>query len=328
MRKGFILTTLAAALALTGGCSKDHSKDAIAKVNGRSIPVGQFETKMGRVANLPGKDFSSNEKKRELLNELINEELLFQAALKDGIIENSERLRREVAREYLTTRLGKDRYEPNDKEIQDFYETKKNDLERIRASHILIKPDKPGDPTSEAAALKKANVLLAKIRAEKDKADFAKYAREQSQDESNKARGGDLFFFDRKKMVLEFSDVAFALKAVGDVSDVVKTQYGYHIIKLTGEQRGLDFFRHSIKWQIAQEKQKETSDKLFEKLRNKASVKIYDDVLAKVQVPTGPPPQGMPGGMPSRMPGGMPQSGMMMNPHAGVPGAPPPPKTP
>src|SRR5262249_12063073 len=98
---------------------------------------------------------------------------------------------------------------------------------------------------------------------------------------------------------------------VGDVSNVVKTQFGYHIIKLTGEQRGLEFFRHSIKWQIAQEKQKDRADKMFQTLRDKASVKIYEGALAKVTVAS-PPPQGnmpnmggpnMGGTMPAMPPG-------------------------
>jgi len=283
------------ALGVCGCKGKGDSKEAIAKVNNRSITVGAFETKLGRIAHLPGKDLSNIDQKKALLNEMINEELLYQAALKEGIIDNSERLRREVAREYLNSRMGKERYEPTEDEIKDYYDKKKDELERVRVSHILIKPDKPGDPASEKAALAKTEALLAKIRKEGDKADFAKYARENSQDEATKVRGGDLFFFDRKKMVPEFSAAAFGLQKVGDVSPIVKTQYGYHIVKLMGEQRGLDFFRHSIKWQIAQEKQKGKSDDLFETLRDKASVKIYENMLAKVTVPSSSHPP-VPGG--------------------------------
>ena len=317
------ILSLSIVLGLFTGCggSAPAKGDAVAKVNKAYISVGELEQKMGRMVHLPGKDFSSNEQKKKLLDELINQELLFQTAMREGILEKSERLKSEVAREYMRQRATTERHEASDSEIQAYYEQKKDQLERIRASHILVKPDKPGDPASEAAAKAKAEKLLKQVRAG---ADFAKMAQENSQDDSNKARGGDLFFFDRSKMVPEFSQVAFGLAKAGDVSDVVKTQFGYHIIKLTGEQRGIDFFRQSVKWQIAQEKQREKMDTLFEDLRDKASVKIYEDKLAKVTAakqdisrPAGmapPPPMAVPPGA----------AGQPAAPPGGATGAPPP----
>ena len=104
--------------------------------------------------------------------------------------------------------------------------------EQVRASHILIKPD-TNDPNADpnqakATAKAKAEDLLKQI---KGGADFAELARANSACPSSK-QGGDLDFFGRGQMTPPFEKAAFALKA-GQVSDVVETQFGYHIIKLT-----------------------------------------------------------------------------------------------
>jgi peptidyl-prolyl cis-trans isomerase D len=100
--------------------------------------------------------------------------------------------------------------------------------EQMRASHILLKTEGKDD----AAVKKQAEDLLAQIKAG---ADFAALATKLSEDEASKEKGGDLDFFGRNQMVKEFEDAAFALEP-GQVSDLVKTTFGYHIIK-GGEKR-------------------------------------------------------------------------------------------
>lgn len=95
--------------------------------------------------------------------------------------------------------------------------------EQIRVRHILL------DARSCDAEARIAQ-LLAQARA--PGADFAALAREHSQDPGSAKRGGDLGFFERGKMAAEFDQAAFALANPGDVSDVVRTQFGYHIIQL------------------------------------------------------------------------------------------------
>lgn len=267
--RNFLFLMVFAAFLAAGCIGRGVDKSgAVARVNDRTISIQSFETTLARLGQQPGMDFKSAEGRKDLLKEMIDEELLFQKALQEGLVQKSDRLRRDIAREYLVQSVGKERYEAGDEEIRKFFEGKKNDLEKVRASHILIPPEKSRDEASK---------ILAMIRKEGAKADFAKYARKYSEDPGTKDLGGDLGFFPRGKMVKEFSDAAFALKKIGDVSDVVKTPYGYHIIKLTGEQRGFGFFRPSIQWQIAQEKQKEKADKLLTKLRTEARIEIYEE---------------------------------------------------
>ncbi len=107
-----------------------------------------------------------------------------------------------------------------------------NKPEKVRASHILVKAEKDDPnvtPEMRAAAKVKAEGLLKKV---KEGADFAELAKANS-DCPSKERGGDLGLFERNAMVQEFSDAAFKMKQ-DEVSEVVETQFGYHIIKVTG----------------------------------------------------------------------------------------------
>ena len=98
--------------------------------------------------------------------------------------------------------------------------------EQVRVRHILIAPGKDKD---DAAAAKEAADLLAQVRGG---ADFATLAKEHSADPGSAAKGGDLGFFAHGRMVPAFDAAAFALQKPGDLSDVVKTQFGYHILQL------------------------------------------------------------------------------------------------
>src|SRR3954469_1467347 len=122
--------------------------------------------------------------------------------------------------------------------------------EQVRASHILLKTEGKDD----AAVKAKAEELLKQARAG---ADFAELARKNSEDEASNKNGGDLDYFGRGRMVQEFDQVAFAL-APGQISDLVKTQYGYHIIKVVDKKaattRPLAEVRQQLNDQLAYER--------------------------------------------------------------------------
>ncbi len=100
-----------------------------------------------------------------------------------------------------------------------------------RASHILIRAAKDAAEAEVTAAKAKADQLLAQVRKSPD--DFAKIAKENSQDPGSAEKGGDLDWFSRGAMVKDFEDVAFTLKE-GQISDVVRSDFGFHIIRVTG----------------------------------------------------------------------------------------------
>lgn len=106
---------------------------------------------------------------------------------------------------------------------------KKERTPKIRASHILASFSDESGEVDSVAALEKIKSVMKKI---KDGEDFSKIAMEHSDDSGTKDSGGDLGMFERRMMVQEFDEAVFNLK-IGEVSDIVKTSFGYHIIKLT-----------------------------------------------------------------------------------------------
>ncbi|MFC5522439.1 SurA N-terminal domain-containing protein [Polaromonas jejuensis] len=121
----------------------------------------------------------------------------------------------------------------NEADLKTYYEQNAQRLsgaEERRASHILIASPKSAPAAEREKAKAKAQELLAAVRKAPDT--FADVARKNSQDPGSASNGGDLDFFARGAMVKPFEDAAFALKK-GDISDVVESDFGYHIIKLT-----------------------------------------------------------------------------------------------
>src|SRR5207237_671091 len=120
--------------------------------------------------------------------------------------------------------------------------------EQVRASHILLKTE----GKDEAAVRKQAEDILKEAKA--PGADFAALAKKNSEDEGSKANGGDLDYFGKGRMVPEFEQAAFALQP-GQISDLVKSQFGFHIIKVVDKKpastRTLDEMRPQIQEQLA-----------------------------------------------------------------------------
>jgi peptidyl-prolyl cis-trans isomerase D len=139
--------------------------------------------------------------------------------------------------------------------------------EQIRASHILLKTEGKDDAEVKA----RAEAILTQAKAG---ADFAELAKKSSEDEGTAPKGGDLDFFGRGKMVPEFDQAAFALKP-GQISDLVKTQYGYHIIKLVdkkeGATRSLADVRQQLTDQIAFERAQAQASDLAQSIQKQIS---------------------------------------------------------
>src|SRR5262249_42808131 len=124
-----------------------------------------------------------------------------------------------------------------------------------------------------------------------DPSKFADLAKEQSIDKTSGAKGGDLGMFGQSRMVPEFEAAAFALKP-GQLSDVVKTQYGYHISLVTarkeGERKPVDQEKEQIKTPLRNKQLQEAMQTKFDGLKKAANVKIDEDALAKITPPPAP----------------------------------------
>ncbi len=156
----------------------------------------------------------------------------------------------------------------SDADIKSYYEQNAKHYgveEQRRASHILIGSNKDASDVDKAAAKAKAEQLLAALR--KNPQEFAKIARENSSDTGSAERGGDLDFFGKGMMVKPFEDAAFKLKQ-GELSEVVQSDYGFHIIKVTAikpaSTRALDEVKNEIandiRKQLVTKKYTETAD--------------------------------------------------------------------
>ena len=165
---------------------------------------------------------------------------------------------------------------PSDADARDFYAKNPErfkEPETACASHILIRVDEKADAAAKAKARAEIDAVLKQVKAG---GDFAKLAREHSQDGSA-AQGGDLNCFPKGQMVPAFNDAAFALQP-GQVSSVVTTQFGYHIIKLNDHkpERTVPFeeAQAQIKDFLGNEKKKEHADAFIAGLKKKSKIEV------------------------------------------------------
>ncbi|OMC74967.1 peptidylprolyl isomerase [Paenibacillus odorifer] len=238
---------LAAALIIVLVVQKDDSKKAVATVNGTKITKEQLYDKLieaggeSTLQSMITTELVDQEAKKAnvtVTDEDINTELedlkaqfggeaAFNAALSQSSMTVDD-LKKQMPLQVKLRKILEPQVTVTDDEIKEYYDTNKatfSEEEQVRASHILVE-------TKE-----EADAILKQL---KEGADFATLAKEKSSDTGSKDNGGDLDFFKRGDMVAEFSDVAFKLK-VGETSDAVKSDYGYHIIKVTDHKDAKDY---------------------------------------------------------------------------------------
>jgi peptidyl-prolyl cis-trans isomerase D len=145
--------------------------------------------------------------------------------------------------------------------------------EERRASHILVKvdPDKPA--ADKAAAKKKAEDLLAQVR--KAPASFAEVAKKNSDDTGSAAKGGDLDFFGRGMMVKPFEDAVFAMKP-GEISNVVESDFGFHVITLTAVKGGDKKPFEAVRAAIEAEVRKSLAQKKYAEAAEQFTNTVYE----------------------------------------------------
>lgn len=162
----------------------------------------------------------------------------FQKYLKD-MNYTEEKLKQETGKELMIYTLM-DQWSANapavtDADLKAYYDGHAEQFkhgERVKASHILIQAKEGASAEEKAAAKQKAAGILAQL---KGGADFAKLAAENSDDPGSKSRGGELGYFKKGQMVKEFEEAAFSTKP-GELSGVVETKYGFHILKVAAHE--------------------------------------------------------------------------------------------
>jgi peptidyl-prolyl cis-trans isomerase C len=153
--------------------------------------------------------------------------------------------------------------------------------ESIRARHILIKTDSSASEEEKKKTKAKAEEILEKLKKGED---FAKQASEVSDDPGTKAKGGDLDFFSKGTMIPAFEEAAFALKP-GEMSGLVETEYGYHIIKVEEKKDAVlepyEKIKDKVKDQALQEMRKAAVTDFVEKALKSSKVEIHPGLISK-----------------------------------------------
>jgi len=253
----------------------------------------EFQKELKR-QNLTEKEFTDKIEDQLKVMRLTEEEVRGKVAIpfkeektdpKEADNENSRQMTPEYEKQTqalfdeLSKKYNQKDFKPNpDNEMDQLTSVLKTRLgEAVHARHILVKSSRSDDMKKRSEALNK----IKKIKKELDSgADFVDVARSES-DDSSAQSGGDLGFFTRGQMVPDFEKVAFSLP-VGSVSDIVETQFGYHIIKVE-EKRAAQRLRYSdVKNDLAgflyQQKVRERYQKYVNELRQRADVKILMDI--------------------------------------------------
>ncbi len=145
--------------------------------------------------------------------------------------------------------------------------------EERRASHILIKADKDAPAADKTKAKARAQLLLDEAR--KNAKSFAELARKNSEDTGSAAQGGDLDFFGRGAMVKPFEDAVFAMKE-GEISNVVESDFGYHVIQLTTTRGGTKKPFEALRAEIEAEVRKSAAQKRYAEAAEQFTNTVYE----------------------------------------------------
>lgn len=309
---------LVSVASMLAAAEKGVSKDDVALVNGSAITRAELDRLMasaqGRLSRA-GKGLSGSqltEMKKQALESLIDRELLYQESQRQGIkvdeaVINEEidalkkrfpseaEMKKSLARMKLSETAMRSQFTQEraiqqlidkefgqkvtvaDKDIKAYYDKSPDFFkqpEQVQARHILIKVDAQADQTARAEARKKLENVQQKLH---KGGDFAALAKEFSQCPSS-ADGGNLGSFKRGQMVKPFEEAAFALKP-GEVSDIVETKFGYHLIEVTDKQPETTISYEDVKDRLKQYLRQEEIQKevrlYVEKLKEKAEVERF-----------------------------------------------------
>lgn len=296
----------------------------VARVNNETILQSDVENVFNLFvlpqfkAQNPDKEFPTDQKlkvEQGITSQLATQKLLIQAAAKLGVkpdetIVNTQFdtlkaqypqaspeflkdfLIREVTIQALLQQEVISKITVSDEEVKKYYDERKdqfNEPEQVRASHVLVQVDPKATQETKDAAKKKIEDVLAQAQAGKDFAELAK----QYSDCPSKEQGGDLGFFKRGDMVKPFEDAAFALN-VGELSGVVETQFGFHVIQLAEKKSAREVPFEEAKERLTQsiKQQRTNTDAVawVNALKSKSTIELLNQPPAEPTQPAEPQP--------------------------------------
>ena len=277
--KLFLVVVSVFFLLFTASCDrgKPLKGKELARINDRVITLEEFEQEMGQLPPYYKTLMFSEEGRKRFLQEFINAALLLQEGKKKGldkdkaVLAKIELFKKGLIIDTLVGELYQGKDEVGDKEVETYYRENKKQFflgERVRVRHIVVKT------MPEAQEIKR--------RLDRGE-DFITLVRKYSISPSRE-EDGDVGYIERGKVGKEFEQAAFALKRQGELSNIVKTTLGYHIIRLEDRKQpqNLTFseVQENISRFLREKKRKEILDAHLQELRKEAQISINEKLLA------------------------------------------------
>jgi peptidyl-prolyl cis-trans isomerase C len=284
--------------AARSGQSASDLKEAVARIDDSVITIGEFQERINQQSPYIRARYTSLERKKEFLDNLVRFEVLAKEAQQKGYDKDPEVLR--TAKQVMIQKLMKEQFDSRvklddvrDDECLKFYQAHNeeyNKPEEVRASDVFVKDKKKADAVAKDVAGKAKNGIV-------DAAAFRDLVTRYGEDEAAKPQGGDLRYFTAtgNQYPKELVSAAFALKEVGNyTAQPVKAGAGYHVLMLTGRRQALARSFEEVKRQIQsrlfRDRRTQAMDDYVAALKKKANVQIDDKNLARVVVDTSPSP--------------------------------------
>jgi peptidyl-prolyl cis-trans isomerase C len=281
---GFLAATLALLLAAAGPLAAQDKDPLVAKVNGTEIHQSDLAVAEEEAGQIPP---MSPDAKKDYLVQFLTDMILVSKAAEAKKMADSDSFKRRIAfarekllMEDMLQSVGKSAL--TDEAMHKVYDEavkQMGEVQEVHARHILIRAA-PGDEKASKAAEEKIKAVIARLKKGED---FEKVAKEVTEDPSGKGNGGDLGYFTKEQMVPEFSEIAFKLEK-GQISEPVKTQFGWHVIKVDDKRVKPSPTFEEVKPQIEQFVTRKAQAELVTSLR--ASAKI--EKMYKVEEPKAP----------------------------------------
>ncbi len=266
----FILCLIAA------GCGTQKD-DAVAIVNDTIITLSDFKEKIARLPENYREVVEGQE--RKFLDDIVMEQALYDRALDEGLHKDSETeaLVEQAARKIIISRLVKtrvdDRVSVSEDQLRRYYDEHSEEFllpARWRCAHILVSTQEQAEKLARDIA---------------QGASFTELAKTYSQD-GTASEGGDIGYFSEGQLIPEFEEACKKLD-IGEISDVVHTKYGYHIIKLTDrkppEVQVFSSVKNLIRKDLERKEKNALLEELMQEVKEAAHVVINEEILAGIE---------------------------------------------
>lgn len=270
---------VAALEARNGGPVPAQQRDRILRDVLDQIVSYKLLTQESKARQIAATDSEVDERMKEIQAQFPSEDAFKQMLTSRNTTVEQVRgdIRQDLTVQKLITGAIADKVAVTPEQVKDFYARNPDQFkqpERVRASHILITVPKDAEPAAKNAARTKAAGILKDAKAGKD---FAALAKEHSQDPGSAQNGGDLGFFQQGQMVGPFNDAAFTL-APGQISDLVETEFGFHIIKVAEKQAArtvpLEEVRPRLEQYLERMNREQQTEAFVNGLRTKGKIEI------------------------------------------------------